>query len=315
MKLQNGGRVDIRQLQYLAALAREKHFTRAAEACHVTQPTLSGRIRQLEQELGVPIVERSQRFIGLTGEGRRVLTWALRILDAWGALQQEIRQLKADGNLVSGRIALGVIPSALPMAAQLTGFIRQHHPEIDFSVTSLTSIEILKSVEAFAIDAGITYLDNEPVDGVLVEALYSERYCLFVKDDGPLAGREEIAWAEAARHPLCLLTPNMQNRRIVDKAFRAAGTVPTPRVETNSVVNLYANVRHTGLAAIMPEYFFSALGPMPGLRAIPLHTPAVQYAVGAVALERDPLPPLISAFLAAVRQYAGGLQVPGKSGD
>jgi hypothetical protein len=68
--------VDIRQLQYLVALAREKHFTRAAQACHVTQPTLSGRIRQLEQELGVPIVERGQRFLGFTADGERVLKWA-----------------------------------------------------------------------------------------------------------------------------------------------------------------------------------------------------------------------------------------------
>ena len=64
--------MDIRQLQYLVALAREKHFTRAAQACHVTQPTLSGRIRQLEQELGVPIVERGQRFLGFTPEGEVV---------------------------------------------------------------------------------------------------------------------------------------------------------------------------------------------------------------------------------------------------
>src|SRR5262245_35198163 len=75
--------MDIRQLQYLAALAREKHFTRAAKVCNVTQPTLSGRIRQLEQELGVPIVERGQRFHGLTPEGEKVLKWALAILDNW----------------------------------------------------------------------------------------------------------------------------------------------------------------------------------------------------------------------------------------
>ena len=68
--------MDIRQLQYLVALSREKHFTRAAQACHVSQPTLSGRIRQLEQELGVPIVERGHRFHGLTPDGERVLKWA-----------------------------------------------------------------------------------------------------------------------------------------------------------------------------------------------------------------------------------------------
>src|SRR5262249_55910443 len=86
--------MDIRQLQYLAALAREKHFTRAAKACNVTQPTLSGRIRQLEQELGVPIVERGQRFHGLTAEGQRVLKWAHAILDNWSSLQQEIATLR-----------------------------------------------------------------------------------------------------------------------------------------------------------------------------------------------------------------------------
>ena len=82
-------RVDIGQLQYLVALAREKHFTRAAKACHVTQPTLSGRIRQLEQELCVPIVERGQRFIGFTPDGERVLKWAQVILDNWSAMQQD----------------------------------------------------------------------------------------------------------------------------------------------------------------------------------------------------------------------------------
>jgi DNA-binding MarR family transcriptional regulator len=87
--------MDIRQIQYLAALAREKHFTRAAQACNVTQPTLSGRIRQLEQELGVPIVERGQRYIGLTPEGERVLKWAHLILDNWQSLNQELAQIKA----------------------------------------------------------------------------------------------------------------------------------------------------------------------------------------------------------------------------
>ncbi|MEM8742254.1 MAG: LysR family transcriptional regulator, partial [Pseudomonadota bacterium] len=74
--------MDIRQLQYLVALGRARHFTRAAAACNVTQPTLSGRIRQLEQELGVPIVKRGQRFQGFTEEGERVLIWANRIVEA-----------------------------------------------------------------------------------------------------------------------------------------------------------------------------------------------------------------------------------------
>ncbi len=289
--------MDIRQLQYLAALAREKHFTRAASACNVTQPTLSGRIRQLEQELGVPIVERGQRYVGLTAEGERVLKWALHILDAWSSLHQEIEQFKQGRTQLAGRLALGVIPSALPMAAQLTSTIQRQYPEVDIAVMSQTSIEILRSLEEYTIDAGVTYLDNESIEGFISAPLYTERYCLFVHDESPMAKRTSVTWAEAAQLPLCLLTPNMQNRRIIDNAFRAANTKPVPRLETDSVIHLYANVRHTGLAAIMPDYFFELLGPMPNIRPIPLREPDVAHEVGLIALDRDPLPPLITAIL------------------
>ncbi len=112
--------MDIRQLQYLAALARERHFTRAAEACHVTQPTLSGRIRQLELELEVPIVERGQRYRGLTPEGERVLKWAHVILKNWQAMQEELSHLKDHDAGLKGRVAVGGIPSSLPMSPLLT---------------------------------------------------------------------------------------------------------------------------------------------------------------------------------------------------
>src|SRR6476646_12184253 len=103
------GPMDIRQLSYLSALAREKHFTGAAQACNISQPTLSGRIRQLEQELGVPIVERGQRFHGLTPERERVLKWAHAILDNWGSLQQEIAKLRNTKGTLIGRLSLGVV--------------------------------------------------------------------------------------------------------------------------------------------------------------------------------------------------------------
>jgi DNA-binding transcriptional LysR family regulator len=144
--------MDIRQLQYLVALAREKHFTRAAKACNVTQPTLSGRIRQLEQELGVPIVERGQRFHGLTPEGDRVVAWANTILDNWESLQQDIASLKNTSGALTGHLSIGVIPSGLPMAALITKAIQDRHPEIELTVLSHSSIEILRALEDFTID-------------------------------------------------------------------------------------------------------------------------------------------------------------------
>lgn len=294
--------MDIRQLQYLAALAREKHFTRAAQACHVTQPTLSGRIRQLEQELGVPIVERGHRFHGLTPAGERVLKWAHSILDNWSSLQQEIAALTSANGPRLGHLSIGVVPSALPMAALIAKAIQTRHPGIELTVLSHSSVDILRSLEEFSIDVGLTYLDNEPIEGMRAEAVYMERYCVLVRGDHELAKASSVTWAEAATQPLCLLTPEMQNRRIIDRAFRAADCTPIPKVETNSMINLCSNVHLMGLVSIVPEYFLQVLGPMSDIRTVPLTDPFVEHKVGLVAVDRDPISPLILAAFECARE-------------
>jgi DNA-binding transcriptional LysR family regulator len=296
--------MDIRQLQYLVALAREKHFTRAATACNVTQPTLSGRIRQLELELGIPIVERGQRYQGLTAEGERVLKWAQLILNNWSSMQQELAQIATSDAGLTGRLVLGGIPSALPMIPYLTKDVRELHPHIDFTVMSLSSEEILRALEDYSIDVGITYLDNEPISGLLAWPLYTERYCLFVPDGHALAARKSVTWREAAALPLGLLTTNMQNRRIIDRAFLSADCHPAPALETNSVINLCSNVRLMGLASIMPHYILDILGREPGITAIPLKEPELAHSVGLVAVDRDPLGPLVRAFCEAAKSFS-----------
>src|SRR5919112_3643416 len=101
----------LKHLQYLTALARERHFARAAAACNVTQPTLSAGIKQLEESLGLLVVQRGQRFEGLTPEGERVLAWARRITADAESLEQEVGRLK---HALVGRLRLGVIPTAPP---------------------------------------------------------------------------------------------------------------------------------------------------------------------------------------------------------
>ena len=295
--------MDIRQLQYLAALAREKHFTRAAAACNITQPTLSGRIRQLEQELGVPIVERGQRYHGLTPEGERVLAWAHLILDNWQSMHQELAKLKSKTGALLGRLIIGVIPSALPMVSLLTREMQDEHPAIEFSILSQSSEEILRALHDFSIEAGVTYLDNEPIEGMMQAELYRERYCLFVPETHPLAGAPSVTWRAAAEEPLCLLTPNMQNRRIIDSAFHKANCHPIPKLETNSIINLFSNVRLMGLASIMPEYFSEILGPIKGLAKVPLVEPEVDHAVGVITISRQPISPHIQALFAAARRF------------
>ncbi|GAB3671171.1 LysR family transcriptional regulator [Salinisphaera aquimarina] len=291
--------MDIKQLQYLVALAEERHFTRAAERCNVTQPTLSGRIRQLEQELGVPIVERGQRYHDLTHEGRRVLQWAQAILRDCSAMYEELSALKGG---LSGRLALGVVPSALPMVVGLTRSMRQRYPDVQFAVYSRTSNEILREIQDFQLDAGITYLDNEPIRHMHTHVLYQERYCLFVPRSHPWAGRRTVTWREASGEPLCLLTPNMQNRRIIDQAFEHVRRQPVAPVETESIVNVWAHIRFAGLSSILPAYFSELLAPDASVRAIALEDTETAYRVGLVTLERDPLSPLVSALFDICRE-------------
>src|ERR1700761_3704989 len=127
-----------RYLEYVVALARERHFARAAAACHVTQPTLSAGIKQLEESLGVLIVERRQRFVGLTAEGERVLAWARRILADYRGLEQELTETREG---LIGEVRIGGIPVMLPALGLLTASFAARHPRARYQIASQTSRE------------------------------------------------------------------------------------------------------------------------------------------------------------------------------
>ena len=217
------------KLDFVLALAREKHFGRAAEACGVTQPTLSAGLKQLEAQMGVLLVNRGSRFQGFTPEGERVLEWARRIVADARAMRGEINSLRHG---LTGRLRIAAIPTTLPMVAALTTPYRERHPNVQFTIYSRTSIEILDLLENLEIDAGITYLGNEPLGRVSAIPLYQERYRLLTSADAPLGDRDRVTWAEVAQVPLCLLTPDMQNRRIIDRLLMSAGGESRPTLES-----------------------------------------------------------------------------------
>jgi DNA-binding transcriptional LysR family regulator len=290
--------VIVRYLEYLVALAKEKHFARAAKACNVTQPTLSAGIKQLEESLGVLIVERRHRFAGLTAEGERVLGWAQRVLADYANLEQQLTEMR-DG--LSGQIRLGAIPVSLPVIALITAPLAARHPRVHFRVISQTSIEIQRGLDEFTLDAALTYLDNERLTNVRTLPLYRERYVLVCQGQQELRNRQTIGWAEAASLPLCLLTPDMQNRRIIDMHFQEAGVKPQPVLETNSLITLWSHIRLGGYASVVPHTFLLFLSEQDDLSCIPLVEPAATHLLGLVATDRDPLPPLTRALLALAK--------------
>ena len=150
-------------------------------------------------------------------------------------------------------VGAGAWGTALAMVAALTTPYREKHPNVTFTIWSRTSIEILELLENLEIDAGITYLENEPLGRVSSIPLYHERYRLITSADAPLGNRASVTWSEVAGVPLCLLTPDMQNRRIIDRQIKATGRDSRPTLESDSMILLFSHVRTGRWASVMPQ--------------------------------------------------------------
>lgn len=293
----------IDRLEMFLTLAREGHFGRAAEAIGVTQPTLSSALKALEDQLGVQLVFRGSRYRGLTPEGERVLVWARRIVADARALTAEMRAARAG---LTGVLRLGVIPTALPLVAKVTAGFARRHPGVRIAIRSCTSAEVLAGLADLTLDAGLTYLDNEPLGSVAQVPLYSEFYRLLCSAAHPLAGRAEVTWAEVAGEALCLLTADMQNRRIIDQLLAEAGAVAAPQVESNSTIALVAHVQTGGWVSVVPQGLAAMFTGGGALAAVPIVAPEAEHVVGLVAARRDPPTPVVQALWdVAVRQARG----------
>jgi DNA-binding transcriptional LysR family regulator len=291
----------IDKLEFFIALANEKHFGRAAEECGVSQPTLSAAIRQLEDQLGVMLVSRGSRFQGLTPEGQRVLEWARRIVGDARTMREEMRAARKG---LSGHIKIAVIPTALAMLPRITTPFQERHPNVTFSIMSRNSLQVLSMLENLEIDAGITYLENEPLGRVTSVPLYAEHYNLITASGSPLSDRDSVTWKEVGDLRLCLLTADMQNRRIINQLLEQAGATVHPTLESNSMIVLFSHVRTGRWASIMPRNVAKSFGFPAEIRMIPIIEPQVHHVVGLVATHREPFTPLVSALLHEARILA-----------
>ena len=255
----------IDKLELLLALAKERHFGRAAEACGVTQPTMSTSLKQLEEILGVMLVQRGSRFQGFTPEGERALDWARRIVGDARAMRQEINGLK---DKLSGEIRIAAIPTVLGMVAVADDAVPRapSRGALSHRVLHLrpTCSGLLENLE---VDAGLTYIENEPIGKVRTIPLYNESYRLLTAPDGMFGDRDTVTWKEVGQVPLCLLTPDMQNRRIIDRALRSVGAEATPTLTSNSLLVLYTHVKTGRWASVMPAKLAETLG-LVGYRAL-----------------------------------------------
>ena len=263
--------------RYLAALERHRHFGRAADACHITQPALSNALRALESHLGVAIVRRSRQFEGFTPEGQEVLAAAHRILHEQETLVQD---LASSAGQPRGSLVIGTVPTALPIAARFTAWLVRHHPGLAPQLRSLSSQDIESGLDDLSLDIGLGFAERaQGRPSLQLWPQYEEQYHLLWR--GETAGEPEtgisklpaLTWAEAVQRPLCLLTPEMHHRALLERVFKNMGLQVRPALETDSVLALVVAVQEGPLAAVMPGALVATVAPQPGLCVSPLTQP------------------------------------------
>ena len=290
-------------MEMLAALAQHRHFARAAEACGISQPAFSERIRNLEKSLGTSIVLRGNRFAGFTPEGEIALRWAHRMIADATGLRQEIDEAKG---VLTGRLAIGVVPTALTYVANIAAELRKRHPGLAIQVHSRSADEIARGLEGFELDAGVTYLERALPRGCQAEDLFEERYELLLPSALGAAPDDTISWRAAADFPLCLLTPNMMNRQFIDEAFREAEVTPNVVMETNAFTAALVQVGNGTAATIASDTLAQDIGAQADVARLPLVQPELTKRIGIVTAERDLSLPAVEALLKLVRETPQG---------
>ncbi len=302
-------------MRYLVALDEHQHFARAAQACFVTQPALSNAIRALEEEFGAVLVKRSRSFAGFTPEGQRMLASARRLLHEQELLAQDF---KSSQGKPAGTLALGAVPTAEPIAARFAAMLQARHPGIRPVVRIMSSPDIEAGLENLSLDLGLGFTDRPRPATFLALPQYAEHYFWVSKADQlgkaekassakPKQGLhigQPMSWQEAAQSPLCLMTPEMHNRRIVDAAFAKAGTPVTPVMETSSILTLALSLMSGSVSCIMPGALVGAFRAHAELQARSLVSPEVHTPVGFMALKTERTSRTLDAALTLAQDAA-----------
>ncbi|WP_085648359.1 MULTISPECIES: transcriptional regulator CynR [unclassified Pseudomonas] len=241
----------LRHLRYLLAVADHGGFTRAAEALHVSQPTLSQQIRQLEETLGVDLFDRTSRSVKPTDAGQAYIECARRVLVELEAGKRALHDVK---DLSRGSLRLAMTPTFM---AYLVGpLVRDYvarYPGIHLEIFELSMDDIEAGLADDSLDIAIAFT---PVRNPDIECIPA-----FVETLGVMVGREHPLYDSAsvltpediAQLDFALLAPDFFTRLSIDEYFRQNGITPKVQIEVNSVSTLLEVIRHAPIATMLPE--------------------------------------------------------------
>ena len=286
---------ELRDLELLVSLSRHKNFSHAAADCNISQPAFSTRIRKLEEEFKLPLVRRGNSFLGFTREGEVALKWARKLLADAEGMRQEINALR---NNLDGKLTLGVIPTAMPFAARVSSQLRRKHQNLSIEIHSQSTRQITRRLNDFSLDAGIMYFDDADPD--ITVKLYEERYVLIAPQTLASGYKTQVTWAEAAQFPLCLLTPDMRNRQLIDAVFEQVSAVPTVVMEASGFSAVLAQVVSGNAATIAPVSVAETFLALSSTVQFDLVKPVMTHTIGLSIKDQSPVLPMVQALRQAI---------------
>lgn len=292
--------MELRHLRYFDAIAETQNFTRAAERLHVTQSTLSHQIRQLEEELGLVLFDRSHKKVALTEAGEMLRT---HVLPALQQIDRGLQALSHPAEAVSGEIRIAATHSFNTRLVPLcvSSFL-SYHPGVRVSVEELSASLIAKRLVSGHLELGVSYRPEERSE-LWFEPLYNEELKLVVSDRHPLAKRRRVRMIELHNCRMVLLPRQFSTRVLLDDCFEAAGAQPLVMAELNSIAPMIELIRQTDLAGIIAE---TAVSPAVDLRTIPIEDPTPIRTPGLVWKKGANRSPLVKHMASLIRRAASG---------
>lgn len=291
--------MELRHLRYFDAVAETRNFTRAAERLHVTQSTLSHQIKQLEEELGTPLFDRSGKHVRMTEAGELLRS---HMVPALQQIDLGLQALRGPGEAITGSIRLGTTPSFnTRMVPQCVATLLNHYPGIAVVVEELAAGQILKRLRSGHIDLAVSYPPAEGSD-LWFEPLYNEELRLVVGKEHALARRRRVRMVELHHVRMVLLTPQFLTRKLLDECFEQAGAQPLVVAQMNSVAPMIELIRQTDLAGIITE---TAVSSNADLRVIPLEDPTPIRTPGMLWPKGATRSPVLKHFAEIIRRAAG----------
>lgn len=291
--------MELRHLRYFDAVAETLNFTRAAERLHVTQSTLSHQIRQLEEELGMPLFDRGGKSVRLTEAGELLRS---QMAPALQQIDMAVQALRRPGEAITGSIRLGTTPSFnTRMVPQCVATLLNAYPGIEVIVEELAAGQILKRLRSGHLDIAVAYPPAEGSD-LWFEPLYREELRLVVGVRHPLAKRRRVRMVELHNVRMVLLPAQFLTRKLLDECFEQAGAKPILVAQINSVAPMIELIRQTDLAGIITE---TAVSSTADLRVIPLEDPTPIRTPGMLWPKGATRSPVLKHFAEIIRRAAG----------